>query len=325
MSIDRFIIIGAGAIGGAVAAALALQGRDVVAVARGTHLAKMQSQGIVFRSPGKVETARFPCVASAAEITYRPGDAILICTKTQDTEGVLEDLRSAGVNEQPIFCLQNGVENERMALRRFPNVHGVLIMMPVDFVKPGEVVAYGAPCHGIFDIGRFPYGHDEDDQALADALTEANIAGFVADDILPGKYGKLLLNLGNAVEAAIGNHPRRLELRDLLIEEGKAVLDAAGVPQRDVGSGDPRRAELMTLKAVEGVTRTGSSSTQSLARGAGSIETDWLNGEIVMLGRLHGVPTPRNAYFNELAAKMARKGMKPGSIPFEKVEQALGL
>jgi 2-dehydropantoate 2-reductase len=325
VTIDRFIVVGAGAVGGAVAAALSLKGRDVVAVARGAHLEAMREHGLTLRSPGKVQVAEFPCVASVAEITFRPGDAILICTKTQDTEGVLEDLRGAGVVDQPIFCLQNGVENERMALRRFANVHGVLIMMPVDFVKPGEVVAYGGPCLGIFDIGRFPYGHDEADQALADALTEANIAGFVADDILPGKYGKLLLNLGNAVEATIGNHPRRLELRDLLIAEGVQVFEAAGIAHRDVGMGDPRRAQLMTVQQVDGVTRTGSSSTQSLARGAGTIETDWLNGEIVMLGRLHGVPTPRNAWFNETAAMMARKGMAPGSIQFDKVERALGL
>lgn len=323
MAIDRYIIVGAGAVGGAVAAALTLSGRKVVAVARGAHLEAMRDSGLTLRSPGKVQVAQFPCVASVAEIDFRPGDAVLVCTKTQHTEGVLEDLRGAGVTDQPIFCLQNGVENERMALRRFPNVHGVLIMMPVDFVRPGEVIAYGAPCHGIFDIGRFPFGHDEADEALADALTEANIAGFVADDILPGKYGKLLLNLGNAVEAAIGDHPRRLELRDLLIEEGKAVLAAAGIAHREVGAGDPRRAELMTLKPVEGVTRTGSSSTQSLARGAGSIETDWLNGEIVMLGRLHGVATPRNGYFNELAARLAREKRLPGSIPMEDVERAL--
>ena len=47
--------------------------------------------------------------------------------------------------------------------------------------------------------------------------------------------------------------------------------------------------------------RPGASSWQSLARGTGSIEADYLNGEIVLLGRLHGVATPVNAALQRLA------------------------
>ena len=99
--------------------------------------------------------------------------------KTQDTPAALERLRAAGVAEQPVFCVQNGVANERMALRRFPNVHGVTVMMPAAFATPGEVAAFSTPRHGIFDIGRFPAGSDADDAALAAALEAANIAAFV--------------------------------------------------------------------------------------------------------------------------------------------------
>ena len=105
---------------------------------------------------------------------------------------------------QPIFCVQNGVANERMALRRFPNVHGVTVMMPASFVAPGEVAAFATPRHGIFDIGRFPRGSDAADQALAAVLEAASIAAFVSDEVMASKYGKLLLNLDNIVEAALG-------------------------------------------------------------------------------------------------------------------------
>ena len=60
--------------------------------------------------------------------------------------------------------------------------------------------------------------------------------------------------------------------------------------------------------------RPGGSTTQSLARGTGSIETDWLNGEIVLLGRLHGVPTPANGYFLGLGARLVREGRGPGAV-----------
>ncbi len=60
--------------------------------------------------------------------------------------------------------------------------------------------------------------------------------------------------------------------------------------------------------------RHGSSTWQSLERRAGTTEVDYLNGEVVLLGRLHGVPTPVNAVLQRVAARMAREGMAPGSF-----------
>jgi len=60
----------------------------------------------------------------------------------------------------------------------------------------------------------------------------------------------------------------------------------------------------------------GGSSWQSLARGGRlDRETDYLNGEIALLGRLHGVPTPVNVGLQVLANEMARTGPAPGSWP----------
>jgi 2-dehydropantoate 2-reductase len=78
--------------------------------------------------------------------------------KSQDTTKRCMALRAAGVRDQPIFCLQNGIANEPMALRLFPNVHGVTVMMPATYTVPGVVVCHGTPKLGLFDIGRFPSG-----------------------------------------------------------------------------------------------------------------------------------------------------------------------
>ena len=53
---------------------------------------------------------------------------------------------------------------------------------------------------------------------------------------------------------------------------------------------------------------------QSLERRLGSIETDYLNGEIVLLGRLHGVPTPVNEVLQRLANDLARRRAEPGTF-----------
>ena len=150
----RIIVYGAGAIGGTVAAALALAGHPVVGIARGPRLGAIRAGGLLLRTPDKSALARFSCVADPAEVDIRPDDAILLAVKTQDTAAALERLRAAGVTKQPIFCMQNGVANERMALRRFPNVHGVTVMMPASYTVPGEVDAFSTPRHGIFEVGR---------------------------------------------------------------------------------------------------------------------------------------------------------------------------
>ena len=273
----------------------------------------VRAGGLLLRTPEASARARFPCVADPAEIAFGPDDAILLTMKTQDTPAALERLRAAGVAGQPVFCVQNAVANERMALRRFANVHGVTVMMPASFVTPGEVVVTSSPRHGIFDVGRYPAGSDADDARLAAALNAANVAAFVTPEVMASKYGKLLLNLHNIVEAALGRGAATRRIDALLRAEAEAALAAAGIAWREVGGGDPRRAALMREGEVAGFERQGGSSTQSLARGTGSIETDWLNGEIVLLGRLHGVPTPANAYFVALSQRLLRDGARPGA------------
>jgi 2-dehydropantoate 2-reductase len=319
----RIIVYGVGAVGGTVAAALTLSGQEVIGIARGAHLEAMQRDGLLLRTPDRNVRARFPCVGDPAEIEFRPDDMILLTMKTQDTLSALERLREAGVVGQPIFCMQNGVTNERMALRRFPEVHGATVVLPASISAPGEVSAFSAPRHGIFDIGRYPNGRNAHDDNLARALESANIAAFVMPDVMGSKYGKLLLNLGNIVDAAFGTNADHKPFNTLVRNEARAVFKAAGIAWQDLEAPDPQRDGLMRPQPIEGVERSGSSTTQSFARGAGSVETDYLNGEIVLLGRLHGVPVPANSYFLDLSTRMLRDKLKPGSISASQVEAEL--
>ena len=68
-----------------------------------------------------------------------------------------------------------------------------------------------------------------------------------------------------------------------------------------------------------GSLRAGGSTWQSLARGATALETDYLNGEITYLGRLHGVPTPVNEALQRLAAEGARARVAPGSMSLDEL------
>lgn len=313
---SRTIIYGVGAVGGVVAASLARAGREVVGIARGRRLAAIQDSGIMLRTPHFAEHIPVPCVADPSEIDFRPDDMMMLAMKTQDTPAALDRLRAAGWTDGPIYCAQNGVTNEDLALRVFPNVHGILVLLPCTFNEMDEAVTFSTPRHGVFEVGRYPIGVDDDDRRMAEALEASNIGGFPVPDVMAAKYGKLIVNLVNIIQAAVGTSATKgaAPLREMATAEATAALAAAGIEWRDVGASDPRRDELMKQVEMPGVVTVGGSTSQSLARGAGSVETDYLNGEISRLGRLHGAPTPVNDCLSRLGARLARDGAKPGSM-----------
>jgi 2-dehydropantoate 2-reductase len=108
-------------------------------------------------------------------------------------------------------------------------------------------------------------------------------------------------------------------------DQATAVLDAAGIAYVDRDEDRARRGDRMTLGEIPGRVRGGGSSWQSLQRGTGNIEADYLNGEIVLLGRMHGVPTPVNELLQRRARQAAENHTAPGSVPVEELRKELGL
>jgi 2-dehydropantoate 2-reductase len=313
--VQRFVVHGAGAIGGVIGARLHEHGHDVVLVARGPHLDAIRSRGLTIESPDRSATLAVPAVASPAEIDFTPDDVVLVAVKSQDTVAALDALRSATDHALPIVCLQNGVANERFALRRFADVYGVCVMCPAAHVEPGVVQASSSPIAGLLDIGRYPSGTDDTARAVAAAFSASTFESVPRDDVMRWKYTKLLMNLGNAVEALCAPSPAAGALAARLRAEGVACLEAAGIAFASEAEDRDRRADKLSIRPIGGARRGGGSSWQSLARGAGSIESDYLNGEIVLVGRTHGVPTPANALVQRLANRAAREGRAPGSMP----------
>ncbi|MEL7089646.1 MAG: 2-dehydropantoate 2-reductase N-terminal domain-containing protein, partial [Planctomycetota bacterium] len=240
----RYIVYGVGAIGGVVAAALQKGGQKVAGIARGERLAALSDHGLTLRSPSGTTQVDFPCAGSVPELGLGAQDVVLLAMKGQDTAGALLDLRTAGLEDQPVFCVQNGVANESQALRLFPNVHGVNVMLPAEYLTARETIAWASPNWGCFDIGRFPSGKDAHDDMLAKVLTAGGIASQAVPDVMDYKYGKLLMNLSNIVEAALGRGVEDGGLRQILREEGERVLRHVGIAWRDVGASDPRRASM---------------------------------------------------------------------------------
>jgi 2-dehydropantoate 2-reductase len=127
------------------------------------------------------------------------------------------------------------------------------------------------------------------------------------------KYAKLLGNLSNTLGAALGD-ARAPEVSRALVEEAIACYKAAGIewtPDEEMSG--------LRQGMRPGGGRQGNSTWQSLARGTGSIESDYLNGEIALLGRLYGVPVPANAALQRIGRRMVAEGLAPGSLTPEEV------
>ncbi|MFZ1995261.1 MAG: 2-dehydropantoate 2-reductase, partial [Solirubrobacteraceae bacterium] len=297
----RFVIFGAGAIGGAVGARLHQSGHTVTLIARGVHLEAIRDRGLTFLTP--VERAVLPlaAVGDPGDVDWTGEEVVLLATKSQDTLNALTALRDAVGRTVPLVCLQNGVENERVALRMMDEVYGAVVMLPAAHLQPGTIEAYGAQTTGHIDIGRYPAGVDRRCEEICAALAASRLDSHPVADVMRLKHAKLLLNLTNAVGALFAASERRRELAELVTAEGRAVLDAAGVSYvADEISDIEARWRRWGVRDIDGRSRAGSSTWQSLARGTGALETDYLNGEIVLQGRLYGVPTPLNEELCEL-------------------------
>lgn len=322
----RYLILGAGAVGGAIGGRLFQHGHDVVLIARGEHLSALRANGLELRDPVATAVLPIPAVGSVSDAAPEPSDVVILATKTQHSEGALADL-AAACPHQPapqlaVVCAQNGVENERLALRRLANVYGMRVMVAGTHLEPGVVEIATAPVSGVLDVGRYPSGTDATAEMMAADLGGAGFDAVATPTVMASKYLKLIANVANALEAACGTRegePVAGELTKRARQEARAVYAAAGITVADEAGEQDRRRSRGLLQPVGGVERTGGSSWQSLQRGTGNVETDWLNGEIVLLGRLHGVPTPVNERLQHVANEMARDGIAAGSIPAEEI------
>lgn len=310
----RFVIFGAGAIGGVIGGRLFEAGHDVVLIARGEHGRVLHDQGLELVSADGSVRLPIPTVGQVGDVGLQPDDVVILAMKSQDTIGAVTALAETAPPEIFVVCAQNGVNNERVVLRSFPRVYAMTVMCPATHLEAGRVQASSTPISGLLDLGCYPNGADATAEEIAAALETATFKSEARPDIMRWKYRKLILNLANAVEAVCGPAGRQSPLVARVMEEGETVLAAAGIDPVTPAEDAERRADHLPLRRVEGRRREGGSSWQSLTRGLGTIETDYLNGEIVLLARLHDVAAPANELLQRLANEAATARRPPGHL-----------
>lgn len=319
----RFIIYGAGAIGGVIGARLFQSGHNVLLIARGAHYEKIAKEGLRLQSPDEDILLSIPVVSHPREIEFDKDDVVIMTMKSQHTLDALNSLRASAGGDIPVICCQNGVANERMALRRFANVYGMYVMMPASHFDPGIVISPAKHIAGILDAGRYPEGTDDTIAKVCEALELSNISSHPDAKVMGLKYTKLLSNLNNALQAACKLDKTASDVSKLLRDEALACYQAAGIECMDNKQYKARLGNIVEMAPVNGKTRSGGSSWQSIVRGQDNIETDFLNGEIVQLGRLHGVPTPANCVVQDLGNEMVRNKLAPESFTLDEVRERI--
>ncbi len=331
----RFIIHGAGALGSLVGGRLAANGAEVVLVGRDPHIDAIVRNGLTLHlsssdSPRKDLLVRnLGALTGLDAITPRPDDLLLLSVKSSATIAAIQQLRDKFDETTPIFCLQNGVRNEELAARRFLNVHGIMAGLVARLIGPGEVTQLA---FNELAVGAYPRGASAKGLALAAALGEAGFKVTTPESIMAVKWSKLLLNLNNATLAIIDCHlqlamaiPEIAGFMVEVIEEGRRVLEAAGISFGDPPRPDQLQRHLAVLRrevappeviaALEQLPpaeRAYPSTWVDLHERRGETEAGFLNGEIIRLGEKYGLLTPFNSTLLNVVESMAAARIPPG-------------
>ena len=309
----RYVVYGAGAVGGVIGANLHRGGVHLTLVARGAHLAAIRERGLRLDTTLGSDRVEVRAVGAAADVDWAPDSAVLLCVKSHQTAAALDDLAAHAPPNTPVVSVQNGVANEQAILRRFARTYAVCVMLPSAHLEPGIVAQKCHPTPGILDVGRFPGGVDPVAETIAGDLRRGGFESVPRPDIMAWKHRKLIRNLPNGIDAVCAPGDDVDELVARATAEGERVLLAAGIPVVTEAEDDERRGDI--LRSTRGPWQPGGSTWQSMRRGGGSVEIDYLSGEVVLLGRLHGVPTPVNGLLQQVTSELARTGGEPRSIP----------
>ena len=304
--IMRTIIVGTGAISGSLAAELSFYGAELVVVAPGAHGVRIAEAGLHYRTPTEDRHVAMRVLPSIEALQREAHDVVILATKLGDTEDAAKAIAQID-NQLPTLCLQNGVAGEDMAARHLERVYGGMVYLPATYLEVGCVDNYCSNGPGALRMGPFRGGILPLLEELATVLAAAGFQATSVDEIMPWKTGKLLTNLGSALEVACSDWKNAGELYARTLAEGEACLQAAAIDYLEV---DKLVAALsLEIGEIAGQARSGGSMWQSVARGRDS-EVQYLNGFIVNLAQAHGVPTPINQMLVRAATRTFLDGTR---------------
>lgn len=320
----RFIIYGAGGIGCVIGGHLARTSHNVLLIGRPGHVRAIEEHGLRLVTPSGTHVLQITAVTSPSQAKFSTDDVVFLCMKGQNTEAALREMQLV-TRDVPIFCIQNGIRNEEIVARYFPRVYGAMLRVGAEYLTDGEVIARRDP-PGLLVIGRYPQGIDALAEEVAVKLRAAGFLIQLTPDVMPYKWGKLIGNLGNAIDAITGTWGNDVEpIAQATRKELTDLLEQAGIrwiPQEELTREWPE----IRMPPRPSVNKPMHSSTwQSLFRRQGSVETEFLNGEVVRLAEKTGRQAPINKMLLDITQEMAKNHELPGKYTLAELSSILGI
>ncbi len=304
----RYVVLGAGAVGSLVGAALRRAGERVALIGRPAHVAAIRRDGLQVGA----DAVDIDAFAQPGDVALEEQADVLLATKGFDAAPALDQALAAW-GPRRITCLENGTRGEEAATARGLEAIGAVVAYPVRLLEPGRILPWS---QGWIRLGG--------NAALADALRRGGLDATVVDDIGYEKRSKLTTNVIGALLAVTGltgsqlhSNSKARALARRLVEEACAAFDAAGLTYRplsiDWSVPPPQAVPLPDDETPR------SSVWQDLHFGRGHTEVADRNGLIVRLGAAHGVPTPVNDAVTRACERMARQRLPPGAITVDEL------
>lgn len=307
----RFAIIGAGGIGGFLAAKLGAAGAELAILARGAHLEAIRERGLTLRHQGEEITVR-PAAASDKGADLGQADVAIFAVKGQDLADAIDAARPVMGPETLALPFLNGVEAPDLLAQVYGPERALIGVAHISAAIAAPAIVNTAGNFANFLIGDL--NGRQDGQGVAKviaAFREAGIGAPDAGDMRVELWKKLafltaLSGTTAGARATIGEvraTPEAWAFFRQLAEEVVAVGQAKGVAI-DMAAVD--HAMGFTAKLPEHII---ASLAHDLSVGK-PLETDWLNGAVARLGAEAGVATPGHAAVAALLAPWRGGGTK---------------
>jgi 2-dehydropantoate 2-reductase len=305
----KICVVGAGAIGGLLAAKLQQAGEQVSVIARGPHLAAIKANGLkLIEENGSEVVARVVATDKIAEAG--PQDLVILGMKAHQVAAVVNDLKHLYTPDTMVLTAQNGIP-----WWYFFKHGGPYEGRQLDSVDPGGTVAANLPIERVLASVVYPaaeiiepgvikhiegnrFSLSEIDNAetpriklVSETLKKAGFKAPVVSDVRAELWTKLWGNLSfNPVSALthatledLCRYPLTRALVADMMREAQAVGEALGI-----------RFRIPIEKRIAGGEAVGPHKTSMLQdiEAGRAVEADALIGSVIELGRIVNVPTP---------------------------------
>lgn len=329
----KITVVGAGGVGGSLAAFLALAGEEVTCIVRGRHKENMLKNGLLFRSDIK-GTCTIPCIP-AGEATASCGaesagtpwlrvaeagddtgkaDLILVCVKGYSIDSVADCIVRASTPRTVVLPILNVYGTGPRIARACPGVRvidGCIYI--VGFVSaPGEVTQMGQVLKLVFGARPSDDVRPEELTAIHEVLQRAGIKAIVSDDINRDTFVKwgfisAMACTGAYFDVPMGALQHPGPERDVFIgltRESTALGACMGITFRE----DPVTANLRIIDAL--APESTASLQKDLARGHDS-EIQGQLFDLLDACEAQGIDAPT---YRRVAQKFCRDGATDSSV-----------